>query len=70
MQILNDLKDTLDFKMDSAYDFLEVDYSNYTKTFCGLLDYIFFTNQHLELVQVNMLACEICIYFNVILTYL
>lgn len=41
--------------MESAYDVMNVSYSNYTKTFCGLLDYIFFTKQHLELVQVIVL---------------
>ncbi|XP_026818111.1 2',5'-phosphodiesterase 12 [Rhopalosiphum maidis] len=51
VKMLNDLKNNLDFKMDSAYD-TDVLYSNYTETFFGLLDYIFFTNQHLELIQV------------------
>ncbi|XP_001942566.2 2',5'-phosphodiesterase 12 [Acyrthosiphon pisum] len=51
VKILNDLKNNLEFKMESAYN-TDVLYSNYTKTFSGLLDYIYFTNQHLELIQV------------------
>ncbi|KAE9543445.1 hypothetical protein AGLY_002245 [Aphis glycines] len=50
-KILNDLKNNLDFKLESAYD-TDVLYSNYTETFFGLLDYIYFTNKHLELIQV------------------
>lgn len=53
MTILNDLKNGLDFKMHSAYD-ANVQYSNYTNTFSGLLDYIYFTNQHLDLIQVKI----------------
>ncbi|XP_060856862.1 2',5'-phosphodiesterase 12 [Metopolophium dirhodum] len=51
VKILNDLKKNLEFKMESAYN-TDVLYSNYTETFFGLLDYIYFTNQHLELIQV------------------
>lgn len=53
VKILNDLKNNLDFKMESAYD-TDVKYSNYTETFFGLLDYIYFTNEHLELIQVKI----------------
>ncbi|XP_060847974.1 2',5'-phosphodiesterase 12-like [Rhopalosiphum padi] len=51
IKMLNDLKSNLDFKMDSAYD-TDVRYSNYTETFSGLLDHIYFTNQHLYLNEV------------------
>jgi len=56
VKILNDLKNNLEFKMESAYN-TDVLYSNYTETFFGLLDYIYFTNQHLELIQVNIIMC-------------
>jgi len=52
VKMLNDLKSNLDFKMDSAYD-TDVLYSNYTETFSGLLDHIYFTNQHLYLNEVK-----------------
>lgn len=42
--------------MESAYDVMNVSYSNYTKTFCGLLDYIFFTKDYLEVIQVKVLS--------------
>ncbi|XP_050438056.1 2',5'-phosphodiesterase 12 isoform X2 [Adelges cooleyi] len=48
---LNNLKDKIDFKMYSAYS-TKVDYSNFTQTFFGLLDYIYFTEDHLKLLQV------------------
>lgn len=54
MELLNSLKNALDDKMHSAYT-TDVMYSNYTQAFSGLLDYIYFTNQHLELIQVNIL---------------
>lgn len=37
--------------MHSAYD-TDVEYSNYTQTFSGLLDYIYFTDDFIELIQV------------------
>jgi mRNA deadenylase 3'-5' endonuclease subunit Ccr4 len=49
--LLNNLKNVLDFKLESAYG-IDVEYSNYTQSFFGLLDYIYFTNQHLEVIQV------------------
>lgn len=39
--------------MCSAYSVDEVPYSNYTQNFVGLLDYIYFTNEYLELSQVK-----------------
>ncbi|XP_025192324.1 2',5'-phosphodiesterase 12-like [Melanaphis sacchari] len=48
-KILNDLKIIL--TLNDTYD-TDVLYSNYTETFHGLLDYIYFTNQYLELIQV------------------
>ncbi|XP_025417733.1 2',5'-phosphodiesterase 12 isoform X2 [Sipha flava] len=48
--LLNNLKNVLDFKLESAYG-IDVEYSNYTQSFFGLLDYIYFTNQHLEVIQ-------------------
>ncbi|XP_022160157.1 2',5'-phosphodiesterase 12 isoform X2 [Myzus persicae] len=51
MKVYSDLKNNLEFEMESAYD-IDVLYSNYTATFVGLLDYIYFTNQHLERIQV------------------
>jgi len=56
VKILNDLKNNLEFQMESAYD-TDVLYSNYTDTFFGLLDYIYFTNQYLELIQVKVIMC-------------
>jgi len=59
VKILNDLKNDLDYKMESAYS-TDVMYSNYTETFFGLLDYIYFTNEYLELIQVkNIIICKI-----------
>lgn len=52
VKILNHFKNDLKFNLHSAYDTDTTSYSNYTNTFSGLLDYIYFTNQHLELVQV------------------
>lgn len=51
VKLLNDLKNVIDFKLESAYG-IDVEYSNYTQCFSGLLDYIYFTNQHLEVIQV------------------
>lgn len=55
--MLNELKNLLDFTMNSAYN-TNVQYSNYTQIFSGLLDYIYFTNQHLELIDVKLLFAE------------
>jgi len=53
IQGLNDLKNAVHSKMYSAYDIDDTKYSNYTQNFVGLLDYIYFTNEYLELSQVN-----------------
>lgn len=53
VELLNSLKNALPGKMHSAYP-IDVMYSNYTQAFSGLLDYIYFTNQYLELIQVNI----------------
>lgn len=63
MEILNSLKNALSDKMHSAYP-TDVLYSNYTHAFSGLLDYIYFTNQHLELIQVNILFLLYVKYFT------
>ncbi|XP_050526660.1 2',5'-phosphodiesterase 12 isoform X2 [Daktulosphaira vitifoliae] len=47
---LNNLKNVVDFTMSSAYS-TNVPYSNFTQTFSGLLDYIYFTNEHLDVIQ-------------------
>lgn len=54
VEILNNLKNVLDFKYNSAYD-INVKYSNYTQEFSGLLDYIYYTDQNFELIQVKEL---------------
>lgn len=58
MKVYSDLKNNLEFEMESAYD-IDVLYSNYTATFVGLLDYIYFTNQHLERIQVKYIMCKV-----------
>lgn len=58
VKILNNLKDNLEFKMESAYN-TDILYTNYTATFFGLLDYIYFTSQYLELIQVKVIICKI-----------
>lgn len=40
--------------MNSAYS-VETKYSNFTQLFFGLLDYIYFTDDHLKLIQVKVL---------------
>lgn len=40
--------------MHSAYH-IDVKYSNYTQTFSGLLDYIYYTNTYIECIQVILL---------------
>lgn len=52
VEILNSLKNVLDFKFHSAYD-TNIKYSNYTQEFSGLLDYIYYTDKNLELIQVK-----------------
>lgn len=53
VKILNDLKSIILFKMNSAYN-IDTKYSNFTKSFVGLLDYIYFANDdYLELIQVK-----------------
>lgn len=70
VKVLNDLKKMLgSFKMESAYDVKNVSYSNYTKTFSGLLDYIFFTKEHLEVIQVKVLLLVKYLCLNVIIVY-
>ncbi|VVC24109.1 Hypothetical protein CINCED_3A021156 [Cinara cedri] len=50
-KILNNLRNNILFKMNSAYN-IDVEYSHFTQSFVGLLDYIYFTDDNLELIQV------------------